>query len=132
MSSPSGRSITLNSTESGSRKARRTLTFAKKVERIIRSFPVLVLVCLIAVVGFGVLRKLVRPILIYRVEASEIRQIERELKALKSENAVLKKQTEYLKTPKGAQTEARKLGFVYPGEVSIILDNQPDKKKERN
>jgi cell division protein FtsB len=68
---------------------------------------------------------LIRPVLLYRVEAAEISKVDKELKQLKAENEKLRAQTQYLRTAKGAQTEARKLGFVYPGEVSIVIEQKP-------
>jgi cell division protein FtsB len=80
--------------------------------------------------AFIVLRKTFRPVVLYARDLSEIRQVERELRQVKAENERMRKQKAYLTTSQGAQTEARKLGYVLPGEVSVTVEpSAPAKKK---
>lgn len=87
-------------------------------------------VCLFAV--YGVLRKTIRPMLLCWSERTEVRRLEARQENLKRENRDLNAKRIYLQSPQGAETEARKLGYVRPGEVSIVMpDDKPKQKSEK-
>lgn len=85
-----------------------------------------------AIVAFAifVLGKIARPFRLYDQEYSETRQIALELESLRKENASLERQIKHLKTTEGAAQAARKLGWVKPGEITLVIP-QDDKRSER-
>ena len=112
-----------------SRGKRRTKSPAKRIERSIRWSALIALVIVGSCVSFCVLRKTIRPFRLYFVEARENSQIERAISRLKKENRTLKAQLPYLRTQAGAETAARALGWVKPGEVSLIVEQREDGEK---
>jgi cell division protein FtsB len=87
----------------------------------------MVYIGLVAVFGFVVFRvcaKTIRPVILCCSLRNEVRQLDARAKSLTQENEALRLKRKYLMSPQGAETEARKLGFVRPGEVSIILQDE--------
>lgn len=87
-------------------------------------FPLAKLAALIVVVGVVVwmsLAKVARPFALLSIESGETRILREELNSLKKENAALERRNKYLQTPQGAVQAARKMGYVKPGEVSLML-----------
>jgi cell division protein FtsB len=60
-------------------------------------------------------------------ESLEVRKARQELASLKKENAELERRIAYLKTPRGRAQAARKLGYVKPGEIIIVLPENVQK-----
>jgi len=60
-------------------------------------------------------------------ESLEVRKAKQELAWLKKENADLERRIAYLKTPRGRAQAARKLGYVKPGEIIIVLPENAQK-----
>lgn len=56
----------------------------------------------------------------WKVE-QDVKKVESELKRQHSQNALLEKRLAYLKTPEGAETEARRAGYARPGEKVYLL-----------
>jgi hypothetical protein len=56
--------------------------------------------------------------------------MEAHLNSIQKENSELRVKRKYLQSAQGAETEARKLGFVRPGEISIIMGD--DQKQNPN
>lgn len=104
----------------GSRRRRRRVPVWLKV------FWVAVAV-VVALALFAVVRKTLRPVRLCYRERAEMRQQEIRLAELKRENLNMREKRRYLQSPAGAETEARKLGYVRPGEVSILM---PDEEHE--
>ena len=50
-----------------------------------------------------------------------MRKIESELKKLEKENADLMRRLEHLNTPQGIAQAARQLGWVKPGEITLVI-----------
>lgn len=84
----------------------------------------LVVAAIAALTVFAVLRKTVRPILLCHRERTEVIRLENQLADLRRENRALETRRRYLESPAGAETEARKLGYVRPGEVSVIIQDE--------
>ena len=94
----------------------------RKLVRSLRILLALVAVgCGIVMVG-AVIAKGARPYLISHGEAKEIAQVKRQIAQAESENRVLKKGIGYLRTPRGMEAEARKLGWVKEGEIAVVLE----------
>ncbi|MCX8053744.1 MAG: septum formation initiator family protein [Armatimonadetes bacterium] len=62
-----------------------------------------------------------RPLRLLKAESSEYKRIAAELKSLKKSNEKLERQLIYIRKPHGAAQEARKIGYVKPGEILLVL-----------
>ncbi len=82
---------------------------------------VLFLVAATALAGTLVTGKIVRPFQLCDTETREKQRIARELETLRKENADLERQIDHLKTPRGIADAARKLGYVRPGEITLVI-----------
>lgn len=76
---------------------------------------------LVAVVAFAVGNKIVRPFHLWFSEKQAVNGLEMQLAQINHENEALRLKREYLMSAPGAETEARKLGYVTPGEVPVIM-----------
>lgn len=99
----------------------RPTTFAAKAGRI----GAIVLASFVLLVScYMVVAKVSKPYLISYRESKDIIDIKRQITEAKDENRSLKDQIEYLKTDRGKVAEARKLGFVKSGEISLVVGKQ--------
>lgn len=57
-------------------------------------------------------------------------QIVAEYKSLHKQNDDLHRRLRYLQTPDGIAREARKHGFVKPGEISLVITDDPASKSD--
>jgi len=86
-----------------------------------------VLASLVIIVCFYLIAmKASRPFIISYAESKEITDIKRQNAAAEAENKKLKEDRAYLQTAQGKEAEARKLGFVKEGEISLIVEH-PEK-----
>jgi cell division protein FtsB len=99
-------------------RARRRPLFKRTIWPILR---VAILVALAAMLGRVVAAKVVRPFNLCGAEDREMRQVAAQLQSLRKENAALERQLHNLKTGQGVSAIARKLGYVKPGEVSLVI-----------
>jgi cell division protein FtsB len=76
---------------------------------------------LVFLLGQMVAGKVARPFRLLRSELRETDRITTELKSLRKQNEALERRLKYLQTPRGAAQAARKLGYVKPGEVLLVL-----------
>jgi hypothetical protein len=84
------------------------------------------LVLLLVVLAVGmVLRKVARPFGLCYTEARGVTDLSSELRRIQQENDGLSRKRTYLASEEGARIESRKLGWVMPGERSIVLQNTP-------
>ena len=84
----------------------------------------LILVGFAGVVGTAVAGKIVRPFQLCGAEGREERRVASELEALRKENVALERKIEYVNTPRGVAEAARKLGYVKPGEVMLVVPEE--------
>lgn len=85
-----------------------------------------IVVAVALVIGSSVVCKILRPFQLVGDEKRQKAQVVSEYRALKKQNQELQRQLNYLKTPDGIAQEARKQGFVKPGEVSLVIpDEEP-------
>lgn len=76
---------------------------------------------IIGLLGNVVACKVLRPFKLCSREDGETRRIASEFQTLKKENAELERRLNYLKTPDGIAKSSRRLGWVKPGEVTLVL-----------
>jgi len=89
-----------------------------------RVWPILKASAVVVVaIGLGamVTGKIARPFRLLSTEYRETQRIARERDALRRENATLERRIKYIQTPQGAAEAARKLGYVKPGEITLVL-----------
>ena len=77
--------------------------------------------------GFWLAARVSRPIKLLNTEYREKQRVVAELESLKKENELLGRRIKYLQTPRGAAQAARKLGYVKPGEITLVLPPEPAK-----
>lgn len=75
--------------------------------------------------GSMALGKIARPFKLYSREDREAQRVASELDAIRKENAELQRRINYLNTPQGIAQAARKLGWVKPGEITLVLPDHP-------
>jgi len=81
----------------------------------------------ILVIVVTVIVNIARHFRLLSAESLEVRKARQELASLKKENAELERRIAYLKTPRGRAQAARKLGYVKPGEIIIVLQDNVQK-----
>ena len=72
--------------------------------------------------AIGLVAKAVKPYREAGVQNAQLRETRAESDALAAENTVLARRIAYLKTTDGIASEARKLGYLRPGEVPIVVE----------
>jgi cell division protein FtsB len=84
-------------------------------------------VCIVALLVGGVLlfNKIKRPIVLLHNERRERDRIVAEYNTLRDENEKLRRQLAYIRTSRGIAQAARKQGFVKPGEISLVIPEEP-------
>lgn len=98
------------------RKRKRSL-----MKRVVPAFIMLVIMSGVVLVGSIVVAKVLRPFKLCNIETREERRLASEYLSLKKENADLRRQLQYMNTPRGVAGAARKLGYVKPGEISLVI-----------
>jgi len=88
-----------------------------------------VVVTVALVIGCSVVSKILRPIRLVGDEKRKRATVVSNYLALRRQNQDLRRQLHYLQTPDGIAQEARKQGFVKPGEISLVIseDNKDSK-----
>jgi len=86
-----------------------------------------VVVVLAAMIGVAVAEKIARPFQLRGAEDRELQRVQSELTMLRKENTDLDRRLRYLKSKAGIASIARKLGYVKPGEIwLVILEDEPE------
>jgi hypothetical protein len=80
---------------------------------------------LLLLIAIAVVAKAIAP---YR-EASGMRRqladMDRQIAQTDAQNAAYQRRLAYLQTPEGKTTEARKLGYLRPNEVAVVVEGTP-------
>ena len=91
---------------------------------IIKYSTALVLALLVASSVGG---KIIRPFQLCSRENRETKELAAEVKALQQENEDLRRKIKYLNTPRGVTQAARELGWVRPGEITLVIPEEEAK-----
>ncbi|MEN6357307.1 MAG: hypothetical protein ABFD83_09510 [Armatimonadota bacterium] len=91
----------------------------------------LIKVSVVAALAVFIIGKIARPFRLYNREYRETRQIALQLETMRKENAAMERQIKYLKTAEGSAQAARKLGWVKPGEITLVLPDSNSKDQRR-
>lgn len=65
-----------------------------------------------------------RPFMLYDREKEAAMALQKQLEDCRRENAALERRIKHLQTPEGQAQAARELGWVRPGEITLVI---PDK-----
>ena len=87
-----------------------------------------VFVVIVAALANAAVYRVGRPLRLLSREYRETRKLESQVAALRRENVSLERRIKHLQTPQGAAVAARKLGYVKPGEVTLVLPNTSAKR----
>lgn len=102
----------------------RRLKRRKKPSRVLGVLITILGVCVLLLVVWLTLAKLTKPYLISHGESKQIEEIEKQIAELEADNKKLREEIDYIKSPRGIEIEARKLGWVKEGEVAIVVENK--------
>ncbi len=98
----------------------------KKPPRILGVWArVALLVCFLGVLAFlavALVAKAVRPYREAQAQSVQLARTQAESSALAAQNALLTRHIAYLKTSDGVASEARKMGYLRPGEIPIVVE----------
>jgi len=86
---------------------------------------VALLVAVIAVsvfVAVGIILKAIKPYQEASRQRTQLAQIQRQSGAIAAQNTQLERRIAYLKTPDGVASEARRMGYLRPGEYPIVVE----------
>ncbi len=72
-------------------------------------------------IGIGIVAKAIRPYHEARAQTDQLARTRQASAALLAENAELTRHIAYLKTPQGVASEARRIGYLRPGELPIVV-----------
>lgn len=118
------------------RRARRRRSRWKRPRRILGIWARLAMAAAVIVVAVllavSLVAKVIRP---YREASVQIRQLSetrQESDALVAENALLARRIVYLKTSEGIASEARRMGYLRPGEIPIVVEGAPGQPDANN
>ncbi len=94
----------------------------KKKQQLLQIIVFGVVAVVVVLVGFVVIRKVAKPIGLLFAEREQVRQMQKQLADAKQEKKQLLEKKRVIASPSGAEAEARRLGYVRPGEVSIVIE----------
>ena len=114
-----------NRTQTPTRRRKRS--YARRV--LLPLLAKLTVVAVALVLGTALVGKVLRPIRLVNNEQRQKDRIVAEYKALRAQNEGLRRQLRFLQTPDGVAREARKHGFVKPGEISLVITNSESNPK---
>lgn len=114
-----------NKTSYRPRRRRRKRSVWRKTVWPLLKFSVVIAVSAFLVIAFGC--KVIRPFCLLSREQKDTQHLANQLAAIKKENSELERRIQFLATDKGAMQAARKLGYVKPGEITIILPKEEPK-----
>ncbi len=98
--------------------------------RILGLWPRLALLVVVLVVltvaAVGLVAKIARPYREADRQAGQLEATRRSTEALDRENDRLRRRIASLQTPDGVASEARKIGFLRPGEIPLVIPGAGD------
>jgi cell division protein FtsB len=86
---------------------------------------VIVVLVLVTILSWEFITIASRPYVLEAKESAILAQKKEQLKVLTEENEELARKTAYYSRPDGIESAARNLGYLKPGEQSIIIQTTP-------
>jgi len=109
------------------RQARRKKAGWKRPRRILglwaRVGMAVALVVVSVFLAITLVAKIARPYREAGIQSNELSATRQQSDALATENTALIRRIAYLKTPQGIASEARKMGYLRPGEVPMVVES---------
>jgi hypothetical protein len=109
------------------RRRRRTARILGMWGRIAVLACVVVLL-LMATLAIGA--KVIKPFVEASKMSRELSDTNRQIAEADAQNAAYYRRLAYLQTPQGKVTEARSLGYMWPGEVAVVVEGTPGQLNE--
>lgn len=100
------------------RKPRRILSLGARLTLLGLTFIVLILATV------GLVAKAIRPYHESSLQTHQLAQTRSQVAELDVENNAIRRRIAYLKTSEGIVTEARKAGYLKPGEIPFVVEGQ--------
>ena len=108
------------------RQARRKKSGWKRPRRILSLWAKLgmagALIVVSVFLAINLIAKIARPYREAGLQEGQLSATRQQNDALVSENAALARRISYLKTPQGIASEARKMGYLRPGEIPMVVE----------
>ena len=79
----------------------------------------------------NLIAKAARPYREAGIQKSDLSATRQQSDALATENASLARRIVYLKSPQGIAAEARKMGYLRPGEIPMVVEGSADRSRDR-
>lgn len=102
----------------------------KKRSFFLKAIIPLTMFCVIVAAGLVVVGKVSQPFLLYSREKRATDELKMKLETCQKENAELERRIKYIQTPEGAAQAARELGWVKPGEITLVMPDNKTKLKK--
>lgn len=74
--------------------------------------------------------KVIKPYVQASQMAKDLADTNSQIAQADAQNAAYARRLAYLQTPQGKVTEARSLGYMFPGEVAVVVEGTPGKLSE--
>lgn len=103
----------------------------KKTSFLRRAVFPLLMFCVIVAAGLVIVGRISQPFLLYSREKRATDELRAQLESCRKENAELERRIKYIQTPEGAAQAARELGWVKPGEITLVMPESKPKPKQR-
>jgi len=117
------------------RQARRKKAGWKRPRRIFSLWArvgMAVAVIIVSVfLAINLIAKAARPYREAGIQKSQLSATLQRSDALATENAALARRILYLKSPQGIASEARKMGYLRPGEIPMVVEGSAERSRDR-
>ena len=118
------------------RQARRKKTGWKRPRRIYslwaRAGMAVGIIVVSVFLAISLIAKGVRPYREAGIQKSQLGATLQRSDALATENAALARRIVYLKSPQGIASEARKIGYLRPGEIPMVVEGSAERSEDRS
>ena len=81
-----------------------------------------VFIGMLTAVAAALVAKAIRPYREASIQSSLLADSNRQIQNIDAENASLRRRISYLQTSEGEMSEARKMGYLRPGEIPIVVE----------
>ena len=104
----------------------------RRKRSVLRKTIIPLLVCsFVAVAVVFLLGRISRPFVLFDRETQATQELQSKVDDYQAENARLERRIKYLMTSEGAAQAARELGWVKPGEITLVIPSEKDQKPKK-
>lgn len=77
---------------------------------------------MLTAVAVALVAKAIRPYREASIQSSQLADSNQRIQNIDADNAALRRRIAYLQTSEGEMSEARKMGYLRPGEIPIVVE----------